>query len=33
MHTLINLRDSILTFVHLTEREVHDSRIIDKIPV
>ena len=33
MHTLMDLRGSILTFVHLTEGAIHDSRIMDKIPV
>ena len=33
MHTLMDLRGSIPTFVHLTEGAVHDSRIMDKIPV
>lgn len=33
MHTLMDLRGSILTFVHLTEGAVHDSRIMDKISV
>ena len=33
MHTLMDLRGSIPTFVHLTEGAVHDFRIMDKIPV
>lgn len=33
MHTLMDLRGSIPTFVHLTEGVVHDSQIMDKIPV
>ena len=33
MHTLMDLRGSIPTFVHLTEGAVHDSQIMDKIPV
>ena len=33
MHTLMDLRGSIPTFVHLTEGAVHDSRIMDKIAV
>ena len=33
MHTLMDLRGSIPTFVHLTEGSVHDSQIMDKIPV
>ena len=33
MHTLMDLRGSIPTFVHLTEGAVHDSKIMDKIPV
>lgn len=33
MHTLMDLRGSIPTFVHLTEGAVHDSIIMDKIPV
>lgn len=33
MNTLMHLRDSIPTFVHLTEGAVHDSKIMDKIPV
>ena len=33
MHTLMDFRGSIPTFVHLTEGAVHDSKIMDKIPV
>lgn len=33
IHTLMDLRGSIPTFVHLTEGAVHDSKIMDKIPV
>lgn len=33
MHALMDLRGSIPTFVHLTEGAVHDSKIMDKIPV
>ena len=33
MHTLMDLRGSIPTFVHLTEGAVHYSKIMDKIPV
>lgn len=33
MHTLMDLRGAIPTFVHLTEGAVHDSQIMDKIPV
>lgn len=33
MHILMDLRGSIPTFVHLTEGAVHDSKIMDKIPV
>ena len=33
MHTMMDLRGSIPTFFHLTEGSVHDSRIMDKIPV
>ena len=33
MHTLMDLRGSIPTFVHLTEGAVHDFKIMDKIPV
>lgn len=33
MHTLMDIRGSIPTFVHLTEDAVHDSKIMDKIPV
>jgi hypothetical protein len=33
MHTLMDLRGAIPTFVHLTEGAVHDSQIIDKIPI
>ena len=33
MHALMDLRGSIPTFVHLTEGAVHDSQIMDKIPV
>ncbi|MCI7287745.1 MAG: DUF4372 domain-containing protein [Parabacteroides sp.] len=33
MYTLVDLRGSIPTFVHLTEETVHNSKIMDKIPV
>ena len=33
MHTLMDFRGSIPTFVHLTEGAVHDSKIMDKMPV
>jgi hypothetical protein len=33
MHTLLDLKGSIPTFIYLTEAAVHDSRIMDKIPV
>lgn len=33
MHTLMDLRGSIPTFVYLTHGLVHDSKIMDKIPV
>src|SRR5690606_32942889 len=33
MHTLLDLRGSIPTFVYLTHGLVHDSNIMDKIPV
>jgi len=33
MHTLMDLRGSIPTFVYLTHGRVHDSKIMDKIPV
>lgn len=33
MHTLMDLRGDILTFVNLTEGAVHDFKIVDKIPV
>ena len=33
MHTLMELRGTIPTFVHLTEGAVHNSKILDKIPV
>lgn len=33
MHTLMELRVSIPTFVYLTEGAVYDSKIMDKIPV
>ena len=33
MHTLMDLRGSIPTFVRLTDGRVHDSKIMDKIPV
>lgn len=33
MHTLLDLRGSIPTFVYLTHGLVHDSKIMDKIPV
>lgn len=33
MHTLMDFRDSIQTFVHLTEGAVHVSKIMDKILV
>ena len=33
MHTLIDLRGSIPSFVYLTDGRVHDSKVMDKIPV
>ena len=33
MHTLMDLRGSIPTFVRLTDGRVHDSKVMDKIPV
>jgi len=33
MHTLMDLRGSIPTFVYLTPGKVHDSTVMDKIPV
>ncbi|NDV84983.1 IS4 family transposase [Bacteroides sp. 51] len=33
MHTLLDLRGSIPTFVYLTDGKVHDSQIMDDIPV
>lgn len=33
MHTLLDLKGAIPTFVHLTEAAVHDSQIMDKISV
>ncbi len=33
MHTLMDLRGSIPTFVHLTHGLVHDSKVMDKFPV
>lgn len=33
MHTLIDLKGSIPTFVHLTHGLVHDSVVMDKVPV
>lgn len=33
MHTLIDLKSSIPTFVHLTHGLVHDSVVMDKVPV
>jgi len=33
MHTLMDLRGSIPTFARLTDGRVHDSKIMDKIPV
>lgn len=33
MHTLMDLRGSIPTFIRLTEASVHDSKIMDEIPV
>ena len=33
MHTLLNLRGSIPTFVHLTEGRVHDTKAMDELPV
>lgn len=33
MHTLLDLRGSIPTFVYLTDGKVHDSKAMDKIPI
>ena len=33
MHTLLSLRGSIPTFVHLTEGKVHDSKAMDSLPI
>lgn len=33
MHTLMDLRGSIPTFIDLTEGKVHDSRELDKLPI
>ena len=33
MHTLLNLRGNIPTFIHLTEGNVHDSQVLDELPV
>lgn len=33
MHTLLSLRESIPTFVHITEGRVHDSQIMDELPI
>ena len=33
MHTRMDLRGSIPTFVRLTDGRVHDSKVMDKIPV
>lgn len=33
MHTLLDLRGSIPTFIHLTEAAVHDSKVMSLIPV
>ena len=33
MHTLLNLRGNIPTFIHLTEGKVHDSQVLDELPV
>ena len=33
MHTLLNLRGSIPTFIHLTDGRVHDSKAMDELPI
>ena len=33
MHTLIDLNGSIPTFIRLTEASVHDSKILEEVPV
>lgn len=33
MHTLLSLRGSIPTFIHLTEGKVHDSQTMDELPI
>ena len=33
IHTLLSLRGSIPTFVHLTEGKVHDSKAMDSLPI
>ena len=33
MHTLLSLRGSIPTFVYLTEGKIHDSKVMDELPV
>lgn len=33
MHTLLNLRGNIPTFIHLTNGRVHDSQVLDELPV
>jgi hypothetical protein len=33
MHTLLSLRGSIPTFVHVTEGRVHDSQVMDELPI
>lgn len=33
MHTLLNLRGNIPTFIHLTDGRVHDSQVLDDVPI
>ena len=33
MHTLLNLRGSIPSFIYLTDGRVHDSQVLDELPV
>lgn len=33
MHTLMDLNGSIPTFIRLTEASVHDSKILEEVPV
>ena len=33
MHTLMDLKGSIPIFIRLTDASIHDSRVMDEIPI